>query len=210
MCAFALAVYVWLKNKKLFIPAILTIVILFVFCIFFVPPVANRILYLLSPEYFASSMKGGRIIRAIDGFNLFVNNFWTGMGLGQYGGSVALSHKLNKSVSLDNYYLKTAVEMGIFGLIALLALLYGTVAWCSRALSKIRDKAQKEWARGIVAGIFGIVMYNLLENMLEIPLISSYFWMLAGVVMFLGYGQYRKEREPMPEDAGQIPEPRET
>jgi len=206
MCAFALAVYVWLKNKKLFIPAIITVVALFVFCVIFVRPVANRILYLLSPDYYISSMRGGRMIRAIDGFRLFVDNFWTGMGLGQYGGSVALSHKLNNSVSLDNYYLKTAVEMGIFGMIALIALLYGTVAWCLRALSKIRDKVQKEWARGIIAGIAGIILYNLFENMLEIPLISSYFWMLAGVVMFLGYGQYSMERDPLPEGEEQMPE----
>jgi len=209
VCAFALVVYIWLKDKKLFVPAIIAVAALFVFCIFFVPSVANRFLYLLSPEYIASSMKGGRFIRAIEGFNLFADNFWTGMGLGQYGGSVALSHKLNKSVSLDNYYLKTAVEMGIFGLLALIALLYGTVAWCLRALSKIRDKVQKEWTRGIIAGIAGIVMYNLFENMLEIPLISSYFWMLAGIVMFLAYGQNKTEREHMPEGAEQIPEPRE-
>ncbi|NLG89507.1 MAG: O-antigen polymerase [Clostridiaceae bacterium] len=194
-CFLSLMVYVWLKNRKFFVPSLLVMAALFIFTVIFVPSVANRILYLLSPEYIASSSKGGRILRAIQGFELFKENFWTGMGLGQFGGSVALSHKLNNTFSMDNYYLKTAVEMGIFGLIALLILMYNTVMWCSRAISKISDEAQKDWARGITSSLAGIVMYNLTENMLEIPLISSYFWMLAGVVMFLAYGRSRIERD---------------
>lgn len=193
-CFLSLMVYVWLKNRKFFVPSLLIMAALFVFTVIFVPSVANRILYLLSSEYIESSSKGGRILRAIQGFELFRENFWTGMGLGQFGGSVALSHKLNKTFSMDNYYLKTAVEMGIFGLTALVILMYNTVMWCSRAISKINDIAQKDWARGITASLVGIVMYNFTENMLEIPLISSYFWMLAGVVMFLAYGRSQSER----------------
>ena len=116
------------------------------------------------------------------------------MGLGQYGGSVALSHKLNNSPSLDNYYLKTAVEMGIFGLTALLLLVYNIIAWCSRAAAKIQDQMQKDWVYGIIAGLAGVILYNFTENMLEIPLISSYFWMAAGIVMYLAYGQQETYR----------------
>ncbi len=190
-------VYVWFKNRKLFIPAVIGMVALFVFCMFFVPSVSSRISYLLSPAYFQSSSSGGRVYRAIEGFELFRQNFWTGMGLGQFGGSVALSHKLNGTFSMDNYYLKTAVEMGVFGLAAFVILVYNTIAWCSRAISKIKDEAQKDWVRGITAGLVGVIFYNVTENMMEIPLISSYFWMLAGVVMFLGYGQKNINREPM-------------
>lgn len=209
-CFLSMMVFVWLKNRKFFVPCLLIMAALFVFTVIFVPSVANRILYLLSPEYIESSSKGGRILRAIQGFELFRENFWTGMGLGQFGGSVALSHKLNNTFSMDNYYLKTAVEMGIFGLIALIVLLYNTIMWCSRAISKISDAAQKDWARGITASLAGIVMYNLTENMLEIPLISSYFWMLAGVVMFLAYGRSHIEGDMTlnPEDV--TPQAKET
>jgi O-antigen ligase len=196
-CCAALVVFVWYKNKKLLLPAALGVVALLVFCMFFLPSVSSRILYLLSPEYIASSMAGGRLLRWGEGLELFKQNFWTGMGLGQYGGSVALSHKLNNSPSLDNYYLKTAVEMGIFGLIALVALLYNIIAWCSRAVTKIQDEMQRDWARGIIAGLVGVVLYNFTENMLEIPLISSYFWMAVGIVMYLGYGCCNTQREEL-------------
>lgn len=193
-CCISLIVYVWFKNKKLLIPALLGIIALFAICMFFVPSVTSRILYLLSPEYVVSSMKGGRLLRWTQALELFKQNFWTGMGLGQYGGSVALSHKLNSSPSLDNYYMKTAVEMGIFGLTALLMLVYNLIAWCSRAVAKIQDQMQKDWAIGIFAGLVGVILYNFTENMLEIPLISSYFWMAAGIVMFLAYGQHNIRR----------------
>lgn len=188
-CCISMIVYVWFKNKKLLLPAVLGIAALFVFCMFFVPSVSSRILYLLSPDYLISSNKGGRVFRWTQALELFRQNFWTGMGLGQYGGSVALSHKLNNSVSLDNYYLKTAVEMGIFGLTALLMLVYSLFARCSRAVAKIQDTMQKDWAIGILSGLVGVILYNFTENMLEIPLISTYFWMSAGIVMFLAYGQ---------------------
>lgn len=201
-CGVALVVFVWYKNKKLLLPTLLAFVAAFVFCMFFLPSVSSRILYLLSPDYIMSSMKGGRVLRWTEGWELFMEHFWTGMGLGQYGGSVALSHKLNNSPSLDNYYLKTAVEMGIFGLTALLVLMYNIIAWCSRAVKKIEDTMQRDWAYGIIAGLVGVMLYNFTENMLEIPLISSYFWMATGVVMYLAYGRQETYRLNEAEPAG--------
>ncbi|MDD4297717.1 MAG: O-antigen ligase family protein, partial [Ruminiclostridium sp.] len=188
-------IFVFLKKKKLVAPVIVAMAAVFLFTVVFVPSISNRILYLLSSDYIESSSTGGRVFRTITGYNLFMDNFWLGMGHGQFGGAVALNHKLNKTFSMDNYYMKTAVEMGVFGITAFLMLMYSTIAWCARAISKIKDNAQKDWVRGIVAGLSGVIMYNLFENMFEIPLISSYFWLLAGVVMFLAYGQPQIERD---------------
>lgn len=194
-CFLALVVFVFLKKKKLVAPVIVAMAALFVFTVVFVPSVSNRILYLLSSDYIESSSTGGRVYRTIKGYELFMENFLLGMGHGQFGGSVALNHKLNNTFSMDNYYMKTAVEMGIFGLTAFLMLMYSTMAWCLRALSKIKDNAHKDWTRGIIAGLSGIIIFNLVENMFEIPLISTYFWLLAGVVMFLAYGKPQIERD---------------
>ena len=49
---------------------------------------------------------------------------------------------------------------------------------------------------GILSGLVCVIMYNLTENMLEIPLLSSYFWMFAGIIMFLAYGQNNVSRKP--------------
>lgn len=198
-CFCALLFYVWMKNKKFVVPMLLSMFALFILSVIFMPSVANRILYLFSPSYFASSSTGGRIYRAVKGYELFSQYPLFGMGLGQFGGSVALSHKLNNTFSMDNYYIKTAVEMGLVGLAALLVLLYNTFKWCYRALSRINDSEQKNWAMGILSGLVCVILYNLSENMLEIPLLSSYFWMFAGIIMFLAYGQNNIEREPGPD-----------
>jgi len=194
-CFCALLFYVWMKNRKFIVPMLLCMLALFILSVIFMPSVANRILYLFSPAYYASSSTGGRIYRAVKGFELWKQYPLFGMGLGQFGGSVALSHKLNNTFSMDNYYLKTAVEMGITGLIALLVLLYNTFVHCYRAVKNIADGEQKEWATGILAGLVCVILYNLTENMLEIPLLSSYFWMFAGIIMFLAYGQNNVNRE---------------
>lgn len=199
VCFISIVVFVFFKKKKLVAPVIVGIAALFVFTIVFLPSVSNRILYLLSGDYIESSSTGGRVYRTIYGYHLFMENFWTGMGHGQFGGSVALNHRLNNTFSMDNYFMKTAVEMGIFGLLAFLALMYSTFAWCARAISKIRDSMQRDWAIGITSGLVAIMVYNLVENMFEIPLISSYFWMLAGIVMFLAYGRHGIEREAAPD-----------
>ena len=195
----SVTIFVFLKKKKLVAPVIVAMAAVFLFTVVFVPSISNRILYLLSSDYIESSSTGGRVFRTITGYNLFMDNFWLGMGHGQFGGAVALNHKLNRTFSMDNYYMKTAVEMGVFGITAFLMLMYSTIAWCARAISKIKDNAQKDWVRGIVAGLSGVIMYNLFENMFEIPLISSYFWLLAGVVMFLAYGQPQIERDAVGE-----------
>lgn len=194
-CFCALLFYVWMKNRKFIVPMILCMAAFFVLALIVMPSVANRILYLFSPSYYASSSAGGRIYRAVKGIELFKQHPLFGMGLGQFGGSVALSHKLNNTFSMDNYYLKTLVEMGIVGLIALVVLLYNTFIHCYRALARISDPEQKEWATGILAGLVCVILYNLTENMLEIPLLSSYFWMFAGIIMFLAYGRNKVNRD---------------
>ena len=195
-CFAALLFYVWMKNRKFIVPMLFCMLALFILSVIFMPSVANRILYLFSPAYYASSSTGGRIYRIAKGFELWKQYPLFGMGLGQFGGSVALSHKLNNTFSMDNYYMKTAVEMGIVGFIALLILLYNTFVHCYRAMKKITDTEQKNWAMGILSGLVCVIMYNLTENMLEIPLLSSYFWMFAGIIMFLAYGQNNVSRKP--------------
>ena len=77
-----------MKNRKLIVPTLVIMGAVFVLAVIFVPSVANRILYLFSADYFASSSTGGRVYRSVVGYELFMNNPIFGMGLGQFGGSV--------------------------------------------------------------------------------------------------------------------------
>jgi O-antigen ligase len=113
----AVMIYVFVKDIRLVIPCIIMAIILVV-C---VPSVGNRISYMLSPEYIESSLRGGRLVRWLTGLEIIKQTPVFGVGLGHFGGAVAMNHGLKYVVGInventfymDNYYLKTAVESGI-------------------------------------------------------------------------------------------------
>ena len=90
---------------------------------------------MLSPEYIESSLKGGRLVRWITGIKILEGTPVFGVGLGHFGGAVAINNDLSylvdgkmvKTFYMDNYYLKTAVETGLFGLFTFLMLMYQVI-----------------------------------------------------------------------------------
>lgn len=194
-----ICLYVFLKDKRLFIP----VIILGVVAIILVPGVGNRIAYLLSPEYIESSLRGGRLVRWADGLKIFSYNPIFGVGLGHFGGAVAMNNGLTyplglqnfKTYYMDNYYLKTAVETGIFGLLAFLMLMYQVLLNGIRTINITKSKDAKELEIGILAGLFAVIIHNLVENVFEVPMMTSCFWLLVAVLMHLWYINYNKSKD---------------
>ena len=192
----AVGIYVLVKNKKLVVPAIM----LGILVLIFVPGIRNRLLFMFSSTYLASSMKAGRLIRWLTALEILKEHPLTGLGLGQFGGAVAMNNGLStlvngevvKTYYMDNYYLKIAVEAGIIGLIVFLWLMYQVVMVSLKTIGMTTDVKMKEWEIGILAGLSGVIFHNLVENVFEVPLMTSMFWMLAAVMMQLWYLNYKK------------------
>jgi len=186
---FALAafIYIILKDKRLLLPFIAAAVIL-ALC---VPSVTNRITYMLSPEYIESSLKGGRLIRWQTGLRMINTYPILGVGLGNFGGAVAMNHKMRilvdgsyeKTFYMDNYFLKTAVESGIVGFTSFVVLMYSVFINGVRTIALADDKLKKELSIGITAGLSGIIIHNLVENIFETPLMASLFWIFAALLI---------------------------
>ena len=198
--AVAVGVYIFMKDKRLIIPAIIAAVLV----IFLVPSVGNRITYMLSDEYIESSMKGGRLIRWLQGMQLLKETDPVmGVGLGHFGGAVAMNNNTQSYIGreivrtfyMDNYYLKTAVETGIIGLLSFVILMYQTIISSVRTIAKAEEKGYREIEIGILAGLCGIMCHNLVENIFEVPMMASCFWLMAAVMMHLWYEQ-RQEIKP--------------
>lgn len=193
----ALLVYVFIKDKRFFIPIILGAILV----IAFVPSVANRITYMLSPEYIESSLKGGRLVRWLTGLEMLEANPFVGVGLGHFGGAVAMNHNLSyvvgvdvvKTFYMDNYFLKTAVESGLLGLSAFVVLMYQIFINGIRTIRITANKAFKELEIGILAGLVGVICHNFVENIFEVPMMVSCFWLLVAVMMHLWYLNYHKK-----------------
>ncbi len=179
----AAVIFIFLKDKRLIIPLVLIMVAAFVF----IPSLNSRISYLLSQDYLISSAKGGRLLRWPIGIEMFKENMFFGVGLGRFGGAVASINKVTDSFYMDNYYLKTAVEMGIFGITAFILLLYNVLIWGIRAVKKITDNKMSTLVQSSIAGMSGVLVTNFFENVFEVPMMVTYFWVIAAIVMFVGY-----------------------
>lgn len=180
-------VFILQKDKRLFVPLIVVALLAFLL----VPSVGDRISYMLSDKYVASSFRGGRLGRWTEGFEMFKNNLLFGVGLGHFGGAVAKNNNIPGTFYMDNYYLKTAVEMGITGLLAFLVLVYNVIIWCYRKTRKITDSFSIHLSQGAFAGLCGVLVHNLVENVFEEPMMSTYFWIITALVFIMA-----REKEP--------------
>lgn len=180
----ALGIYFLIRDKRLILILAVTAVLMYLF----VPSINSRISYLLSPQYIISSLSGGRLIRWIQGIGIFRENLLYGVGLGRFGGAVAMNNKMPGTFYMDNYYLKTAVEGGLAGLSAFLILVLNVVVWGIRAIFKLSRESDKEkfnFAVSIFAGLAGVLVHNLVENVFEVPMMTAYFWLMAAILLFI-------------------------
>ena len=167
-----------------------------------IPSIANRITYLFTADYMAASQRAGRMVRWATGLDLLHSgNAWLGFGLGRFGGAVAMQNQVIEETDtftyfyMDNYYLKTLVEMGYIGLIFFILLLVGMVLWCLRSIGRTGYSAAdrtRVLAVSMFAGMCGVLMHCYFENIFEVPYMMAYFWSLAAAVLYLGY--FRKRR----------------
>jgi O-antigen ligase len=185
----AMGVYFWLKDKRLIVLLVIAVFAAYAF----VPTISNRINYLLSPQYLISSATGGRVARWTIGLEALKQHPWFGLGLGQFGGAVAQNFKIPDAFYLDNYFLKTAVEMGLVGLAAFCILIYNVLAWGIRAVKRTANPRDLSIAQGIYAGLIGVIVPNFVENVFEVPMMVAYFWIFAAALIYLGFTSQQTE-----------------
>ena len=167
-----------------------------------IPSIANRITYLFTADYLAASRRAGRVIRWSKGLKLLQeSNPVLGFGLGRFGGAVAMQNKVIEETKdfsyfyMDNYYLKTLVEMGYLGLAFFILLLFGLVLWSLRSIGRTgytKGDRTRVLAVSMFAGMCGVLVHCYFENIFEVPYMMAYFWSMAAAVMYLGYFRKRK------------------
>lgn len=160
----------------------------------FVPSVASRITYLFTADYVEASLKGGRMVRWEAGSQILKEaGKLFGFGLGRFGGAVAMQNQLLEQTDsfqyfyLDNYYLKTAVEMGYFGLFFFILMLAALVLCALRAAAKTGGSSETVLIAGLFSGLCGVMAHLYTENIFEVPYMTSYFWGIAAMIIYLGF-----------------------
>jgi O-antigen ligase len=174
-----------------------------------VPSITSRLTYLFTTDYVEASAIGGRALRWQVGRDLLMENSpWIGFGLGRFGGAVAMNNQLLDETEtfqyfyMDNYYLKTLVEMGYVGLIFFLLVIAVFLVSGMKAIHRSgagysMRKGQDALIRnignpklltvGIFSGLVGVLTHCFFENIFEEPYMMAYFWGLAALMAYLGF-----------------------
>ncbi|WP_041313254.1 O-antigen ligase family protein [Heliomicrobium modesticaldum] len=148
------------------------------------PAAADRVSYLLSPEYFKKSAQDGRLERWDLALEKVAQRPLTGIGLGRYGGAAAENNKEylpHRTLYTDNYYMKTAAETGLLGLFAFIALMV-SVLRTAFGTAIHSPPPRRALAIGVACGLFGVVLHNAVENVFEVPLMVTSFWLCAALL----------------------------
>lgn len=175
--AFAAGIFVIILVPKLIIP----FAGLGGAFILFGGTLSDRLLYMLSPVYLMKSATGGRLYRWNIGLEIWRRDKTFGMGLGRYGGAVAMNNNLTPFY-LDNYYLKTLTEMGIYGIAALLFVIISFIVSTARIIRSQRVLSHKIMVIGLFAGAMGVLAQNFVENIFEVPAMIAYFWITVALI----------------------------
>lgn len=142
---------------------------------------SERLLYMLSPVYLMKSAAGGRLYRWEIGLELWRKNRLFGVGLGRYGGAVAMNNNL-APFYLDNYYLKTLTEMGLYGIGALLFLIVSFIVFAIKIIRTSKNHYNKIMAIGLFSGAMGVLAQNFVENIFEVPAMIVYFYLVVALL----------------------------
>ena len=190
--AVSIVIFILLVDRRLLLPLLLAGV-----CACFLPFVRTRIGFLFTKEFAEANTSGGRAGRRIEAMRLFETaDKRFGLGHGMFGGAVAMQNQVLDGVEyfyLDNYYLKTMLEMGCTGLAAfglmLLGLLYNGLRSVSRLYAAHREKAGRFYPLlcAMFAGLCGVLVHCAVENIFEEPYMTAYFWTLAAMIIWLGF-----------------------
>ena len=193
--AVAILVFALLNDRRL-----LGLMVAAAGCAMLIPFVSSRIGYLFTEEFSISTSNGGRASRWLLGLSYLYDygNPLLGLGLGMFGGAVAMQHQIYGTwmsyFYMDNYYRKILVEMGWLGLAGFILLMAAMVWTCCRSIYRAKRKPDHmaPLASGMLAGLCGVLVHCYFENIFEEPYMMAYFWAIAAMIVYIGF--IRKEK----------------
>lgn len=177
--AFGLSMFIFIitLNPRLIVPFMAFVGIF----ILFGGSLSQRLLFMLSPLYLIKSAAGGRLYRWEIGLTMWRRNRLFGVGLGRFGGAVAINNQL-APFYLDNYYLKTLTEMGIYGIIGLAFVIICFIIFTMKIIRYQDDMKKRVLAIGLFSGGIGVLAQNFVENIFEVPAMIIYFWIVIALI----------------------------
>ncbi len=180
LLAAAVLLALWVDRRL-----IIAIVVVSLLAMVLVPGVQYRLAYMFSSDYLYSSLQAGRLDRWYTALEYWEADPILGLGLGRFGSGVAIKYFSEAAYSVDNYFVKIAAQMGLFGFFAFGYLVISALRRVRYNISRVARSSDRFLALGLLAGLMGIIFHAVVENLLDFPAMGVYFWFFLGTLFSL-------------------------
>ncbi len=136
------------------------------------------------------------------GIKMIEENPIFGVGYGLFHSLIPYYWTGGYEIDAHNTYLILAAEMGIPALLIFLLIILLTFIQTYGLYRTTEDRFAKGLALGFIGGLFGLLMSNMFGSRLDSQEVSSYFWILAAIILRLKILDQRdRERKEVQEEA---------
>ncbi|MBM7108029.1 O-Antigen ligase [Brevibacillus laterosporus] len=151
--------------------------------------VQNRITTLFTEDYWEKSSQSGRVARWTNAYHRMRLEPLFGAGPGHWGGAVG--SRYFGTIYTDSYMFKTLAETGIIGLTLLITMMLAIVKYAAQATLRWKNSPYFYTGLGLFCGFLAVFFHNFVENIFEVPFMSTFFWLLGGMVAALATLDFR-------------------
>ena len=115
-----------------------------------------------------------------------VASSWFGHGTGTNTGSARYALERPEFFrAIENYYAKTAYELGALGLVLLVAVFIALLVLGFRTLKRLRDPGLRATAAALLGFLIVAMLCSFKAWLLDLDPVNVYFWFFAGVLASL-------------------------
>lgn len=194
MSVFAIsAKFFWNKYKKVFITFISSVCVLFMLMLMFVNSIRLRFLSIFAMR--SDSSNSFRFNVYHSSLEMFKDNWLLGIGVGNknFREIYGLYMKTGfDALSAYNIYLETAVESGIFALIAFLGFLITLSVNALKIIFTSKNTEKIIIISSVIIAIWAMLFHGLVDTIYFRPQLQFMFWTYAATITIL-YNSFKKE-----------------
>ncbi len=142
-----------------------------------------------------------RIYRWIAGFNMIGERPLTGYGPGgfyeNYRNYTVSSFKTYISTNeersgIHSYYLMTAVEQGLPGLVFYLVFVIATLFYAEGLYYRLKDPSDRRLCLAAVSALIVIHLFQIINDLLEAHKVGTFFFLSTAIIVYLDYKSRRR------------------
>jgi len=180
--------FLWNKYKKIFVSTALSCITLFVSAVLFISSLRARLFSIFAMRQDSSNSFRFNVYQS--SWNMFQDNWLLGIGVGNknfreiYGLYMRTGFD---ALSAYNIYLETAVESGIFALIAFIGFIVLVIKRAVGTILNSEDAQSVIFVATALISVCAMLVHGFVDTVFFRPQIQFVFWTMVAVISTLSY-----------------------